>query len=256
MLGVATVGFCLVKKLTRWFWLQWSVYRGSSNSEPFLVYYEDQNVIKFNVNLVSRQSLCTRVSVQICICMSLGTEGSVITCTAAEAKCTTITMPHFERRHRHRHQHQVCGCHKVNLNCLFPPTGFAVATVPTLPLQNYVYHFVHEYIRPDANSTLAIAAARVTCHSCCSCLSHVTPAAAASATLKRNARERKPALIITFSNYPRHSGTRPNLSDLAAVVQTLQQQDALFNLQQQRDANNNVQALVIMTVTTRKLAKS
>ena len=173
MLGVATVGFCLVKKLTRWFWLQWSVYRGSSNSEPFLVYYEDQNVIKFNVNLVSRQSLCTRVSVQICICMSLGTEGSIITCTAAEAKCTTITMPHFERRHRHRHQHQVCGCHKVNLNCLFPPTGFAVATVPTLPLQNYVYHFVHEYIRPDANSTLAIAAARVTCHSCCSCFSHV-----------------------------------------------------------------------------------
>ena len=162
--------------------------------------YEDQNVIKFNVNLVSRQSLCTRVSVHPCICMSLGTESSIITCTATEAKCTTITMPHFERRHRHRHQHQVCGCRKANLNCLFPPTAFAVATVPTRSLQNYVYYFVHEYI-PDAKSTPAAAAARVTCHSCCSCLSHVTPAAAASATLKRNARERKPALAITFSNY-------------------------------------------------------
>ncbi len=150
-------------------WLQWSVYRGSSNSEPFLVYYEDQNVIKFNVNLVSWQSLCTRVSVQTCICMSLGTEGSIVTFTAAQSKCTTITMPHYERRRRHRHQHQVCGCHKVNLLCLFPPTWFAVATVPTLSLQNYVYHFVHEYIdrMPTAPWPLLLH------------VSHVTPAAAA-----------------------------------------------------------------------------
>ena len=89
---------------------------------------------------------------------------------------------------------------------------------------------------PDAKSTLATAAARVTCHSCCSCFSHVDT---------QRSRE-ETCIDHHVFRLQRHSGTQPNLSDLAAVVQTLQQEDALLNLQQRRDANNNMQAFVMM----------